>query len=489
MTEQAANMANTANAANANASPVLRIAVVGHTNAGKTSLLRTLTRRRDFGEVSPRPGATRHTEAVDLVAQGRVLVEFWDTPGLEDAVGLEVELQAFPGTPTERLQQLLASPLAAGDFEQEAKVIRALLGELDAAMLVIDCREPGLPKYQAEMRLLAACAKPIFPVMNHVAAPGAQLPLWQQALRQAGLHAHAVFDAVAPFAGAEQTLYADLASLLPHKRAQLEAVREALAHEARLRQQAATRLAAQSLVQLAQLRELVSVDELKQPQRKQQVLDAFQQRVMRALQAPQARLLALYGFEAGDAQLAEQRLAGDWADDLFNPALLKQVGLRLGKGAAIGAAVGAVADVALAGLSLGTGMALGATVGGIASQGWKPAWALLRNRLNGQQTLRLEDAALCLLAQRWAELIATLDARGHANAQQQLVGQELGQGGAGQTGMSPDVAQAWARELLALLHEAAALAADEEAEAPPELIDALAASLMQALTATVKQAM
>ena len=167
---------------------------------------------------------------------------------------------------------------------------------------------------------------------------------------------------------------------------------------ARLRQQAATRLAAQSLVQLAQLRELVSVDELKQPQRKQQVLDAFQQRVMRALQAPQARLLALYGFEAGDAQLAEQRLAGDWADDLFNPALLKQVGLRLGKGAAIGAAVGAVADVALAGLSLGTGMALGATVGGIASQGWKPAWALLRNRLNGQQTLRLEDAALCLLA-------------------------------------------------------------------------------------------
>ena len=32
----------------------IEIAVVGHTNAGKTSLLRTLTRRRDFGEVSDR---------------------------------------------------------------------------------------------------------------------------------------------------------------------------------------------------------------------------------------------------------------------------------------------------------------------------------------------------------------------------------------------------------------------------------------------------
>ena len=457
---------------------VLRIAVVGHTNAGKTSLLRTLTRRRDFGEVSPRPGATRHTEAVDLVAQGRVLVEFWDTPGLEDAVGLEGELQAFSGTPTERLQQFLASPLATGDFEQEAKVIRALLGELDAAMLVIDCREPVLPKYQAEMRLLAACAKPIFPVMNHVAAPGAQLALWQQAMREAGLHAHAVFDAVAPFAGAEQTLYADLASLLPQRRTQLVAVRDALADEARLRQQAAVRIAAQSLVDVAQLRELVALDELKEPRRKQLILDAFQQRVMHALQAPQARLLDVYGFEPGDAQMAELRsMAGDWADDVFNPALLKQVGLRLGKGAAIGAAVGAVADVALAGLSLGTGMALGATVGGIASQGWKPAWALLRNRLNGQQSLRLEDAALCLLAQRWLDLIAALDTRGHANAMPQVVGQD---GGSKAAAMPAETAQS----LLALLHEASALAGDEEAsEAPPELLDSLSDALQRALAA------
>ena len=44
----------------------LRIAIVGHTNAGKTSLLRTLTRQVDFGKVSDRPGTTRHAEAIDL---------------------------------------------------------------------------------------------------------------------------------------------------------------------------------------------------------------------------------------------------------------------------------------------------------------------------------------------------------------------------------------------------------------------------------------
>ena len=40
--------------------PRLRVAVVGHTNTGKTSLLRTLMRDVNFGEVSDRP-ATRVT--------------------------------------------------------------------------------------------------------------------------------------------------------------------------------------------------------------------------------------------------------------------------------------------------------------------------------------------------------------------------------------------------------------------------------------------
>ena len=35
--------------------PLLTAAVVGHTNTGKTSLLRTLTRDVGFGQVSDRP--------------------------------------------------------------------------------------------------------------------------------------------------------------------------------------------------------------------------------------------------------------------------------------------------------------------------------------------------------------------------------------------------------------------------------------------------
>src|SRR5215217_5789300 len=90
----------------------LRIAVVGHTNAGKTSLLRTLTRRADFGEVSDRPGTTRHVERIELMVRDRAAVRFFDTPGLEDAVSLRehIERDAAATTPPERIRRFLQGP-------------------------------------------------------------------------------------------------------------------------------------------------------------------------------------------------------------------------------------------------------------------------------------------------------------------------------------------------------------------------------------------
>ena len=140
--------------------PAIRIAVVGHTNAGKTSLLRTLTRRVDFGEVSARPGTTRHVERIELKVRERAAVQFFDTPGLEDAVSLREHIAQLGDAPTppERIRRFLEGPEAHGSLEQEAKVLRTLL-EVDAAFLVIDAREPVLPKYRDEIELLRSCAR------------------------------------------------------------------------------------------------------------------------------------------------------------------------------------------------------------------------------------------------------------------------------------------------------------------------------------------
>ena len=116
------------------------------------------------------------------------------------------------------------------------------------------------------------------------------------------------------------------------------------------------------------------------------------------------------------------QLAGRWEADLFHPQTLLDAGHKLGKGAAVGAAVGLAADVALAGLSLGTGTALGAAVGGLASQGWSQVPRKIANRVRRIEELTLEDEVLHLLASTLVRLCAALEQRGHAAWQRLHVG-------------------------------------------------------------------
>ncbi len=404
----------------------LTIAVVGHTNAGKTSLLRTLTRRVDFGQVSDRPGTTRHAEAVALRLDGREAVRFIDTPGLEDSVALLDFLARQSGdSRPERVRAFLAGPEARASFEQEAKVLRALLEQAGCAMLVIDTREPVLPRHRAEIEILASCAKPVMPVLNFVRDGASRLADWHRALEESNLHARAEFDVVAPFTGAEQRLYADLATLLPARRAQLQDIVEALAQAERERRLAACRVIASTLIDVAAQRRSLSAEAFADPEQQQAWVRDFQAQTGRHARRAVDELLTLYAFGADDAELTELPLPGGrWEDDLFNPELLKQAGRRLGLGAMIGAGMGAVADVALAGLSLGAATTLGATLGGAISGGWQPLWRKLQNRLDGVQELTVEDPVLWLLAERLLALARALAQRGHAAQQRLRLGAE-----------------------------------------------------------------
>lgn len=398
----------------------IRIAVVGHTNAGKTSLLRTLTRRANFGEVSERPGTTRHVERIELQVQGRTAVSFLDTPGLEDAVSLREHLDAFAAsapTPPERIRAFLAGPEAHGAFEQEAKVLRALL-DVDAAFLVIDAREPVLPKFRAEIELLNSCARPVLPVLNFVRDAASREAAWRELLSAYGLHAVVRFDAAAPFVGAERELYQDLATLLRDRREQLRGVVESLAAEAAGRRQAAAARIAALAVDVAALRREVPAEAFHDAARRQALIAELQQAVSDKAQRCTDDLLALYGFREGDADEAPlPLLAGRWSLDFFSPEALKDAGLRLGKGAAVGAAVGVVADLALAGLSLGAATALGASIGGAVSQGWGPIGRKLGNLLRDVQELSVEDRVLHVLLAWQLRLVQALEARGHAATQ------------------------------------------------------------------------
>lgn len=397
------------------AEPIV-IAVVGHTNAGKTSLLRTLTRRIGFGDVSDRPGTTRHVESIDLQVEGRAAVRFFDTPGLEDAVTLSDYMKALEECPTppDRVRAFLAGPEAHAAFEQEAKVLRKML-EVDAGIYVIDTREPVLPKFRAEIEILTWCARPIMPVLNFVREARSRKDEWLATLAAYNLHACVQFDAVAPFVGSERLLYQDLATLLRERRAELARVVEDLEFQRRERQAAGCRIIAGLLVAMAALRRPIEQEDFAQAHRREEFVRAFREDVLKASRRAIDDLLAVYGFRSEDADAAVLPwLDGRWEDDLFNPETLREASRKLGTGAAVGGAIGLAADIAFAGLSLGAGTALGAAIGGLASQGWGQFGRRLANKLRGVQELTLENEVLYVLAAQMLDLLAALEQRGHA---------------------------------------------------------------------------
>ncbi|WP_430317447.1 GTPase/DUF3482 domain-containing protein, partial [Pseudomonas nitroreducens] len=305
----------------------LKLAVVGHTNVGKTSLLRTLTRDVGFGEVSHRPSTTRHVEGARLSVDGEPLLELYDTPGLEDAIALRDFLDGLerPGERLdgpEKLRRFLDGSEARGRFEQEAKVLRQLLAS-DAGLYVIDAREPVLAKYRDELAVLAACARPLLPVLNFVASPQHREEQWREALSRLGLHALVRFDSVAPPLDGERRLYESLALLMERARPQLD--RLVADHEAQAvaRREAGARLIAELLVDVAACRQLVPAGDAAVRAATETLRNQVRQREDTCVKA----LLSLYAFRKDDARAADLPLMdGRWGDDLFNPETLRQLG-------------------------------------------------------------------------------------------------------------------------------------------------------------------
>ncbi|MCC5879487.1 MAG: GTPase/DUF3482 domain-containing protein [Idiomarina sp.] len=395
----------------------LNIAVVGHTNVGKTSLLRTLLRDSTFGEVSERPSTTQNVLA-GHIRSPQCQIEFYDTPGLEDGIGLYEYLQRLAQHQQQRhdgpalLQAFLDSPEAQVSFAQEAKVIKQLLRS-HAALYVIDARDPVLPKFQDELAILSKSARPVLPVLNFTASPNHFAEQWKQALAKVNLHASVDFDTVSPPRDGERRIYTTLATLLPEQQSTLHALTTQLDQHGLDREQTASHIIADMLVDCAALRLTVQESTTQSVQLKDAVTQ-LQNLVRQREQACVSSLLALYRFAADSISIDDLALSdGRWQDDLFHPQALRQFGISAGKSTAAGAAAGAGVDIFMLGTTLGAGTALGAAIGGI-WQGWQSMGKKLRDQWRGYRELTVENKILQLLAARQQALAQHLSVRAHA---------------------------------------------------------------------------
>jgi GTPase SAR1 family protein len=405
----------------------LQVAIVGHTNTGKTSLLRTLTRNKYFGEVSAQPSTTRHVEAASLGVGRNTVLELYDTPGLEDAIALLETIDAQAGGTREdgpaRINAFLRSEPATQRFEQEAKVLRQML-QCDAACYVIDARDPVLAKHRDELAILNSCGIPLLPLLNFVSTPQAQESAWREALSRLGLHVVVSFDTVAPERDGERVFYAKLATLLDARGAVLEQLTSSHEQDSLARRKAASELLADLYIDVAAYR--AQVESLESTSIAKQDLEVFNRVVRQREQACVDALLNLYRFTREDVEASNLPFSeGRWQDDLFDPDSLTALGITLTGGAAAGAAAGLGVDLMLGGASLGAGAAIGALLGGGAQtlrrHGRRIGQSLL-GALTGSRYLRIDDTVLQVLVTRQLLLVQALEGRGHAAIEQIRLG-------------------------------------------------------------------
>ena len=399
----------------------LRLALVGHTNTGKTSLLQTLLRRRDIGEVSAHGGTTRAVETGEVADDEGVIAVLLDTPGIEESDRLRDALESEQtdryDDPRTLLDRFLASPAAAdvNDLGLEAASVRAALGA-DVLLYAIDARDEPKPKHLDELAVLAATARPLVPVLNYAAHPDAQPAAWRGACARQGLHATVAFDAVVYDDAGERRLLAALKALAPGHEAALERWLALRARERREAIAAAADVAGELLVTAAAA-VVVTAPEARDDNARRIAVEAATARLLGDLReretAARDQIAATLGFYGAEARAVAFDVAEALGGvDFLSPASLERAGLwAAGAGAGL-VATGAMVDIAVGGVSLGGFAVLGAIGSALGAAG--ASGRKLLRRLRGQEEVRLGDAAVELLAARAVATIRAVLARGHA---------------------------------------------------------------------------
>ncbi|MPW89885.1 DUF3482 domain-containing protein [Moraxella catarrhalis] len=390
---------------------ITTISIIGHTNVGKTSLLRTLLRDSDFGEVKNASATTRHVVAVDILSKDNVpLITLHDTPGLEDATGVMDFLQNHTDGRADGMERLSVFLQAIhhndarleGDFSQEAKVIKSLL-EADIALYIINAKEPVLGKYKDELAILAGSGTPILPVFNFINDPNHHMQAWREMLSRRALHVANAFDTVAFDFENEMALWSNL-SLLSNHDQNIEKLKQERSDTWHELLEIGSEMIADFLINVAAYRQKIASGADTTP-----TLRQMQNAVRQAESVLHDNLLNLYQFY-------HQNIVSDCPDiksqtqDVFDGELLAQYGIRTAGGSVTGMIIGAGIDVATLGASLGLGTAIGGVIGGLL-----PNSTTLKDKAMGVQTLMINAPTMTLLAARAQNLHHHLRHRGHAS--------------------------------------------------------------------------
>ena len=381
----------------------VELSLISHTNAGKTTLARTLL-RRDIGQVADRPHVTEQAECDVLIESSSAdTLVLWDTPGFGDSVRLLKRLQqgdhALGWFLTQVWDRLADRPFWCGQ-----QAMRNAREVSDVILYVVNASEsPSSAAYvDAEMHILSWFKKPVILLLNQIGPPRddahsqTEVKEWQAyGARYPYVRSVLPFDAFARCWVQEGTLLTEVQRLLSDgKRAAFERLQDAwkrrnLAVFDQSMQAVARHIAAmvadsEPIVDLnlqgkARAWLGAAANAIKgtadrgnaELERAQQALDS---RLYVQIRATTEELVRLHGLTGSATEEVLQRMGSDY--QVQRPADADKAGV-LG-GIVSGALGGLAADLGAGGLTFGAGAVIGSVLGAFGARGLAKAYNLAR---------------------------------------------------------------------------------------------------------------
>lgn len=358
----------------------LSLALLSHTNVGKTTLARTLL-RKDVGEVLDQAHVTDEAlphPFLETRAGDRLVL--WDTPGFGDSTRLLREMEAA---------EVPLSWASAGTYDRDRdrarfssyQAVRCVVEEADVVLYLVNAAEsPNDAGYVApEMQILTWVDKPVLVLLNQTGPvsetpTGDDLERWRAHLARWPVVKKVVgLDAFTRCWVEEGLLLEEVRDVLAGDRRELtETFLDAWRQDRRETFRASMDSLAGELLRAA--RDEEALFEGAWGNDKNEAMKALALRLEEGATAVLDRLIALHGLD-GRAAIDLRTALTD-----FDTSAEKLAPKRWGVigGAATGLLGGLGADIASGGLSFGAGMVLGALTGGFGAMGVARAYNTLR---------------------------------------------------------------------------------------------------------------
>ena len=392
---------------------LISLSLISHTNAGKTTLARTLL-GRDIGEIRDAPHVTIDNTAHSLISTpaGDELL-LWDTPGFGDSARLAKRLRQ-QGNPIGWFLGQVWDRFRDRSFWFSQQAVANVRDQADAVLYLVNAsEEPADAGYlEPELAVLEWIGKPVIVLLNQTGRcrPGdeeaAELDRWRQLMG-----GYQVVRAVLPLDAFARCWVQEI-TLLREVRKALPATREAAC--SRLIDAWQQRREAQFDASMGVLAETVARASLDIETLPETRIKGALRDLGRAMGVGHkdgdddkaSALRALGGRVDADLRAALDRLigihqlAGQASEDLLRrmartvtlEAPVNEKKAALMGGALSGALTGIGVDIAHAGLTLGAGMLTGAVLGALGGAGIARGVNIARGRRG--TTLRWDDTFL-----------------------------------------------------------------------------------------------